>query len=389
MLAAIVFGLVAANTPLKPYYDFIHHTPLHIRAGLLIIDRPLIDWINEGLMVFFFLMVGLEIKRQFFEGHLSTVKCAVLPAIAALGGMAVPAAIYLGLTWQDPALLKGWAIPTATDIALALGLLSLLGRRVPDGLKVFLTALAIFDDIGAVVIIGLFYGGDISPGPLLLSAVAAFGLVLLNRFHVLRPVAYAAVGLVLWVAMLNAGLEAALAGFIIAIAVPMRAAGCRCSSPVRETERRLHPWCVLLVVPVFAFFNSGIAIDGINAASLLARSSLGIVVGLFIGKQLGIFGAAWMAVRLGLGELPPKVNWVQLYGTGLLAGVGFTMSLFVATLAFSDPAVMGAAKLSVLIGSALSAIAGLLWLKVTLGVDNQDAAAPLQKHSSRFCTCRT
>ena len=374
MLTSIFLGLAAANTPLNLYYDLIHHTPIHVRVGSLIIDRPLIDWINEGLMVFFFLMVGLEIKRQFLEGHLSTTKSAVLPAIAATGGMAIPAAIYLGLTRQDPIHMKGWAIPTATDIVLALGILSLLGNRVPDGLKVFLAALAIFDDIGAVLIIGIFYGDDISLELLLLSAVVAGGLVLLNRFRVIRPVAYVVVGLVLWVAMLKAGLEAALAGVIIALAVPMRAAGCRGSSPVREMERRLHPWCVLLVVPVFAFFNSGIAINGTNASSLWGPSSLGIVGGLFIGKQLGVFGAAWMALRLGLGELPPNVNRAQLYGVALLAGVGFTMSLFIATLAFSGPAILGAAKLAILLGSALSAIAGLLWLKMTLGPDDRHPA---------------
>lgn len=378
VLIAILLGMAAANTPLKPYYDLVHHTPIHIRVGPLIIDRPLIDWVNEGLMVFFFLMVGLEIKRQFYEGHLSTIKCAILPPIAAIGGMVVPAAIYLGLTWPDPALLKGWAIPTATDIVLALGVLSLLGSKVPDGVKVFLAALAIFDDIGAVMIIGVFYGDAIASGPLLVTLVAAGGLVLLNRFRVLRPAAFFAAGIVLWAAMLKAGLEAALAGVIIALAVPMRSAGCRCSSPVRETERRLHPWCILLIVPVFAFFNSGVAVDSTNTTSLLAPSSLGIVAGLFLGKQLGVFGFSWMAVRLGLGAMPARVSWAHLYGIALLAGVGFTMSLFVATLAFSSPALLSAAKLAILLSSALSATAGLLWLNMTLGSEDRFATNSVQ-----------
>lgn len=362
MLAAVVAGLIAANSPLKDAYDLIHHLPVHIRIGPLIIDRPLIDWVNEGLMVFFFLLIGLEIKRQFFEGHLRTAKRAALPAIAALGGMFIPAFVYLGLTWQEPTLLRGWAIPTATDIALALGLLSLLGNRVPDGLRAFLAALAIFDDIGAVIIIGAFYGETISLAPLLLSAITAAGLASLNRLRITWVAPYVVLGLTLWLSMLQAGLEAALAGFIIAVSIPMRAGGCRCSSPVRETERRLHPWCVLLVVPVFAFFNSGIPIDGSSAASLLEQPSLGIVAGLFLGKQLGVFGAVFVAVRLGLGALPSRTSWSQLYGAALLAGVGFTMSLYIATLAFSGTAVLGTVKLAVLIGSAISAVTGLLWL---------------------------
>ena len=365
MIAALVLGLVAANSPLASFYAAIHHTPVHFRVGAIVLDRPLVSWINEGLMVIFFLVVGLEIKRQILEGHLSTVKRAALPAFAALGGMVVPAAIYAGLNWTDSAAIRGWAIPTATDIVLALGMLSLLGPRVPVGLRVFLTALAIFDDIGAVLIIGLFYGEPFALGPIVVAGLAIVGLVLLNRFRVVRPFPYVIAGAILWLAMLESGVEPVLAGIFIAIAVPLRAPGCRCSSPLRETERRLHPWAVLGVVPLFVFFNAGIVIDADVSASLLGTVSIGVAAGLFVGKQLGAFGAAWAAVVVGLGQLPHQVTWGQLYGVALLAGIGFTMSLFVATLAFSDAAMIASAKLAILAGSLLSALAGLLVVQMT------------------------
>ena len=365
IITAMLLGLVAANSPLSALYEAVHHAPVHVGIGPLVINEPLIQWINKGLMVFFFLLVGLEIKRELLEGHLSTPRCAALPAFAALGGMVVPAAIYAGLNWGDPVAIRGWAIPTATDIVLALGVLSLLGSRVPASLKVFLTALAIFDDIGAVLIIGLFYGEDISLTPLFVAVLALVGLALLNVFRITRSAAYVVVGLVLWVAMLEAGVEAALAGILIALAVPLRGPGSHGSSPLRETERCLHPWGVLVIVPLFAFFNAGIVIDGDAFGSLLGPVSLGVVGGLFLGKQLGVVGAAWVAVRLGLGQLPAGVNWGQLYGAALLSGIGFTMSLFVASLAFVDPALIASAKLSILAGSFFSAAAGLTIVYVT------------------------
>lgn len=370
IIAAILLGLVAANSPLAPLYAAVHHTPIYIGVGPLVINEPLIQWINEGLMVIFFLLVGLEIKRELMEGHLSTPKCAALPVFAALGGMIAPAAIYVGLNWDDPIAIRGWAIPTATDIVLALGMLSLLGPRVPLSLKVFLTALAIFDDIGAVIIIGLFYGDEVSSAPLLLAAVAVAGLALINYFSVTRPAAYIVLGLVLWVAMLEAGVEAALAGILIALAVPLHGSGIHGSispgaSPLRETERRVHPWSVLVVVPLFAFFNAGIAIDAGVFTSLFNSISLGILGGLFLGKQLGVLGACWVAVRFGLGRLPADVSWGQIYGAALLAGIGFTMSLFVASLAFSDVTFIASAKLAILVGSLLSAVAGMLVIRMT------------------------
>ena len=358
MIAAMVVAFLVANSPLEPLYNLVHHTPVHFQFGPLVIEKPLVLWINEGLMVLFFLVVGLEMKREFLEGHLSTPSRVALPAFAALGGMIVPATIYAWINWDDPILIKGWAIPTATDIVLALGILSFLGRRVPTSLKVFLTALAIFDDIGAVLVIGLFYGEGLAPMPLLLALAAVAGLMVLNAFRVTRIVPYVGLGLLLWVAMLESGIEAALAGVLIALAVPMRAK-CRSLSPLRATERRLHSWVVLVIVPVFAFFNSGISLGAASVSLLVSPVSLGIVLGLFIGKQAGILGAVWLAVRSGRAHLPDRTNWAQIYGVALLAGIGFTMSLFITSVAFSNPQVAVTAKVAILAGSAASAAAGL------------------------------
>ncbi len=369
----MLLALAAANSPLAPVYNIIHHTPVHVRFGPLIIDGPLVRWVNEGLMVIFFLLVGLEIKRQFHGGYLSTPKSAALPALAALGGMIVPAALYASLNWADPVAIRGWAIPTATDIVLALGVMSLLGPRVPPSLKIFLMALAIFDDIGAIFIIGMFYAQPLSTVPLFVAFVAIAGLALLNRFCIVRPIAYTAVGLVLWVAMLKSGAQPALAGFLIALAVPLNPPGNRGSSPLRETEQRLHPWGMLMVVPLFTFFNAGISIDADAIASALDAVPLAIAGGLFLGKQLGVFATARIAVAFGLAQLPQGVTWTQLYGAALLAGIGFTMSLFIASLAFSGVALNSSAKLGILIGSLMSAAVGVLVVGMTTCVQQDKA----------------
>ena len=379
MIAALIGALAAANSPLAPLYQLVHHLPVHLQFGPLVIEEPLVQWINEGLMVFFFLVVGLEIKRETLEGHLATRKSAILPALAALGGMIVPAAIYAAFNWGDPERIRGWAIPTATDIVLALGILSLLGRRVPTALKVFLTALAIFDDIGAVLIIGLFYAEELHAIPLLLAGLGAVGLALLNRLHMTGATPITVVGLFLWITMLESGLEASLAGILIAVAIPLRDPEYPGRSPLRITERRLHPWAVLLIVPLFAFFNAGIPIDVGSASSLWTTTSLGIVLGLFVGKQVGVFGAVLLAVRSGVGQIPQGVTWLQIYGSSLLAGIGFTMSLFISSLAFPESASATAAKLAILLGSLVSAGAGAALIHLaTRGFRPADSACPAE-----------
>lgn len=363
-LAAMLLALILDNSPASTWYDLVHHMPVMVKVGVFTIDKPLILWINDGLMVFFFLLIALELKREVLEGQLSSSKALVTPGVAALGGMAVPALVYAAFNFGDPMAMRGWAIPTATDTVLALTVLALLGARVPTTLKVFLTALAIFDDLGAIVIIALFYTERLATPSLVLAALGVAALVGLNRLRVTRTAAYVIVGVFLWVAVLKSGIHATLAGVAIGLAIPMNVTQHgRSFSPLRSTEHQLHPWVALGVVPVFAFFNSGIVLSASSASALATPASLGIVLGLVLGKQLGIFGAVWLAVQLGVAELPEGAGWRHLYGVALVAGIGFTMSLFITGLAFSDPEMFRSARLSVVVGSLLSAIGGavVLW----------------------------
>ena len=357
MLAAMAVALAAANSPLRSLYQAVHHAPIELRIGPFGLYEPAIGWINEGLMVFFFLLVGLEIKREVREGVLASPRRAALPLIAALGGMAVPALIYVAFTAGDPVAVRGWAIPTATDIVLALGVLAFLGDRAPPGLKVFITALAIFDDLGGVVLVGLFYGGEIARYPLAVAALAATALAVLTWMRAARAAPFVVLGLLLWVAMLKSGIPAALAGVVIAFAVPMRSRD-GATSPLRAAEHALQPWVALVVIPTFAFFNAGIAIDAAGLAALQTPVALGILLGLFLGKPLGIGVATWLAVQARAGELPQGVAWRHVLGGGVVAGIGFTLSLYVASLAFTDSRLIGAAKLAILVGSIASAMAG-------------------------------
>tara|TARA_R100000789_G_scaffold42925_1_gene44419 strand:+ start:608 stop:1747 length:1140 start_codon:yes stop_codon:yes gene_type:complete len=359
ILSAIILALVAANSPLSDLYAAIHHAP--IRFGFLPyqIEEPLIVWINQGLMTIFFVLVGVEIKHELLEGHLSNLRRASLPAFAALGGMGVPALIYVAFTASDGEALRGWAIPMATDIALALALLSLLGPRIPVALKVFLMALAIFDDLGAVAIIAVFYGEEIQVLPLGLATITFGAMIGLNRLGYARPLALSLLGGLLWMMLFQSGFEAALAGILIAAVVPNGAKNNHGHSPLIITQRLLHPWASLLIVPVFGFFNAGVTVEAEMLGGLNNGVSLGVFLGLFLGKQIGVLGATWIAVKLNLGELPPEVTYRHIYGAALLAGVGFTMGLFVTALAFDAPALATSARLSILAGSSLSAIAGL------------------------------
>jgi len=358
-LAAMVLAVVVENSPLSVWYDVVHHLPVSVSVGELRIDQPLILWINDGLMVFFFLLIALELKREVLEGQLSSRASIAAPAFAALGGMVVPALVYGVLNVGDPVAMRGWAIPAATDTVLAITVLALLGTRVPSSLKLFLTALATFDDVGAILVIALFYTQQLATASLFMAGFGIALLVGLNLFRVTLTAAYVVVGVFLWSAVLESGVHATLAGVAIGLAIPMKASSHGKSvSPLRDIEHRLYPWVAFGVVPAFAFFNSGIVLSSSSVTALTTASSLGIVLGLLAGKHLGIVGATWLAVRLRIARLPQGATWRQLYGVALIAGIGFTMSLFIAGLAFPDPERFRQARLSVVTGSLLSAAVG-------------------------------
>lgn len=361
---AAVAGLVLANSAWGPAYQRLLLTPgeINIGPGLLVLAKPMLVWVNDLWMAVFFLLVGLEIKREFIKGELASVRQAVLPAVAALGGMAVPAAIYATINAGDPIALRGWAIPTATDIAFAVGALALLGSRVPVSLKVFLTAVAIIDDLGAIVVIALFYTDHLSASMLVGAAACALVLLALNRAGVKRVDAFIVVGIVLWVCVLKSGVHATLAGVVTALAIPMsRADG---GSPAEETEHALHPWVTWLILPTFAFANAGVSFAGVTAAAMLEPTTLGIALGLVLGKTIGVFGATWLLVRAGWSERPAGASWVQVLGACILCGIGFTMSLFIGGLAFEGQSADYEVrmKLGVLTGSVIAAIVGSLVL---------------------------
>ena len=363
---AATLALLLDNSALSRLYDGLLQTPVVIQVGALELNKPLLLWINDGLMAVFFFLIGLEIKREVTEGRLSNLRQAGLPVIAAIGGMAVPAVIYVALNAGDSSAIGGWAIPAATDIAFALGVLALLGPRVPVALKVFLLALAIIDDLGAIVIIALFYTSELSLPALVIAAVGVFALAYLNGRNVTRIAPYLVIGLLVWVSVLKSGVHATLAGVIVALFIPLRAGNENRRSPLKEVEHGLAPWVAFGILPVFAFANAGVALEGLAPLDLFAGIPLGIAAGLFIGKQVGIMSFVWAGVRLGLARLPDGVTWPQIYGVALLAGIGFTMSLFIGTLAFSDPEQTAAVRIGVLAGSLLSAIAGTLVLRRAL-----------------------
>lgn len=350
MIAALV-ALIVANSPLADSY----FAALHIKALGLSLEH----WINDGLMAVFFLLVGLEIKREMLAGQLATWGERALPGLAALGGMLVPALVYLAFNLNNPDTVAGWAIPSATDIAFALGVLSLLGKRVPLSLKIFLSALAILDDLGAVLIIALFYSSGLSLGMLLASAAAVAVLVILNRLGVRRLLPYLAVGGLLWFCMLHSGIHATLAGVILALSIPLGDSEDEARSPLLYLEGKLHPWVAFAIVPIFGFANAGVSLAGISADNLLDPIPLGVALGLLVGKQVGVFSAAALAIRSGLAPLPANATWLQLYGVAILCGIGFTMSLFIGTLAFAGSEhLISEVKVGVLVGSLCSALLG-------------------------------
>jgi NhaA family Na+:H+ antiporter len=367
LVAAAVLALGLENSPWAGAYRSLLDTPVAIRIGAFEIFKPLLLWINDGLMAVFFFLVGLELKREVLKGGLSKPAQAALPAFAAVGGMAVPALIYAALNRHDAVALNGWAIPAATDIAFALGVLLLLGRRVPVALKLFLMTLAILDDLGAIVIIAIFYTAQLSLAAFAVALAALALLVLMNRRRVATVAAYVFVGLIMWASLLKSGVHATLAGVALALVIPLTDPRDPQRSPLREVEHDLHPPVAYGILPLFAFANAGVPLAGVNLASLLAPVPLGIAAGLFVGKQLGVFGAAWLAVQLKLAQLPAGVRWRELYGVALLCGVGFTMSLFIGSLAFEHEGQQhtSAVRLGILAGSLLSALAGYAWLRLS------------------------
>ncbi len=360
LMGVAALALVIANSPLAGAY-----------FGALksyVLGLSVLHWINDALMAVFFLLVGLEIKREFLDGQLSTWPRRALPGIAALGGMVVPAAIYVALNSGSPETLRGWAIPSATDIAFALGVLALLGNRVPASLKVFLTALAILDDLGAVLIIAVFYTAELS-GPMLAGAALGIAvLAVLNRMGVTRLWPYLLIGVVVWYFVLKSGIHATIAGVAVALTIPLHPSPGRpepTHSPLHRLEHALHPWSAYFIIPVFGFANAGVSFEGLSPGILLQPVPLGIALGLFVGKQIGVYLFSVLAIRLGLADVPAGATRLQCYGVALLCGIGFTMSLFIGNLAFPDhPDLIDATKIGVLSGSVLSALAGYLLLRV-------------------------
>jgi len=363
LILASVIALIMANSPLSGLYNAMLEIPIAVQVGALEIAKPSILWINDGLMAVFFFLVGLEIKREFLEGELSSRSQLTLPALAAIGGMVVPALIYFFINQDNPVALNGWAIPTATDIAFALGILALVGSRAPISLKILLTAIAIIDDLGAIVIIAVFYTENLSVMSLMFGSFFIGCLFVMNRLQVLRPAAYILLGGALWICVLKSGVHATLAGVITAFAIPMKAREGRDVSLLVELEHALHPWTAFFIIPSFAFANAGVSFTGIGLDSFVEPVKFGISTGLFIGKQVGIFGMLWLGVKLGLSPMPKGTNWAQLYGLSLLCGIGFTMSLFIGSLAFGHSSFDVPIRLGVLTGSVLSAVLGFLILR--------------------------
>jgi NhaA family Na+:H+ antiporter len=372
LVTAAVLAIICANSPLAPYYGKLLSVTGELRIDDFSIAKPALLWINDLWMAIFFFLVGLELKRELVEGELSDRSRIILPVAGAIGGMIMPALIYLWFNLDDAVAMNGWAIPAATDIAFALGVLALLGSRVPLALKMFLVSLAIIDDIGAIIIIALFYSGELSQISLIISAICLAVLFVLNRSGVADIPAYIIVGSILWLAVLKSGVHTTLAGVLLAFFIPLRDPKNLEYSPLKKLENSLHPIVAFFILPVFAFANAGVSLQGISLATLTESVPLGIAGGLFIGKQLGIFVFCWLAVVFGITRLPKGIEWKSLYGTGILCGIGFTMSLFIGGLAFeqTDGSYLMSNRLGILIGSLLSGIVGYVYLRFVLPPEN-------------------
>lgn len=371
LMAVTVLALIFSNTFLSEFYNTVLHTKIELKVGdFLEISKPMILWVNDGLMAIFFLLIGLEIKRELIMGHLSSFSKIALPAIAAIGGMLFPALVFVFFNYGDDFAMRGWAIPTATDIAFALGIVSLLGKRVPTSLKIFLMALAIFDDLGAILIIAFFYTSQLSFGAIAGAMFCVMALYLLNRWEVTLIGAYALVGTILWIFVLKSGIHATLAGIIIAFSIPLNAINEKHKrvSPVRTLQHYIHFWVAFYILPIFAFVNAGIDLRDMSIEKIMHPVSLGIIMGLFLGKQVGVLIFTYLAVKFKFAKLPRCTTWLQVYGISVLTGIGFTMSLFIDSLAYQDSDMFAYTdKLAILIGSIASGLLGYAILYFTKG----------------------
>ncbi|MEZ5490068.1 MAG: Na+/H+ antiporter NhaA [Gammaproteobacteria bacterium] len=374
LIVATLLAMLVQNSSLSPFYDAFLEIPVEIRFGDFYIDKPLLLWINDGLMAMFFFMIGLEVKREFLVGELSDPARVVLPIVAAIGGMSLPAVIYSVVNWGDPVAMKGWAIPSATDIAFALGIIALLGTRVPNSLKIFLMTLAIVDDLGAIIIIAIFYSGNLSMLSLVVAFLTIMCLFALNRRGVIGLAPYILLTVILWVAVLKSGVHATLAGVIAALFIPYKALPGDSQTQLERLENDLHPVVVFAILPLFAYVNTGIPLDNLSLQSFLHPVSLGIGLGLFFGNQIGVMGFSWVTIKLGFARLPRDATWLQIYGVSLLCGIGFTMSLFIGGLAFEQggPALGVDDRLGILAGSTLSGVLGYLTLRLAAARNARD-----------------
>ncbi|CAM2878457.1 Na+/H+ antiporter NhaA [Glaesserella parasuis] len=366
LLAFAMLAMLFANTPLKDlYFDFLS-MPVSIQIGLFSIHKPLLMWVNDGFMAVFFVLIGLEVKREMMVGAISSYQRAIFPAIGALGGMIVPALVFTLINSDSPEFQQGWAIPMATDIAFALGVLGLLGKRVPFALKIFLLALAIIDDLGAIVVIAIFFSHELSTTALISAVIAITALIIMNRMRVTAICAYMVVGLILWASVLKSGVHATLAGVIIGFCVPLK--GKNGEEPLAHFEHILAPWCSFVILPLFAFSNAGVSLAGMSLSTLFSPLTMGVALGLLVGKTLGVFSFSFLAVKLGIAQLSEGMNFKQIFAVSILCGIGFTMSMFLAGLAFggdeADGQFISLARLGILIGSGISAVLGYYLLKL-------------------------
>jgi NhaA family Na+:H+ antiporter len=366
LFGAAMVAMVVANSGLSDLYDVFMHLPVAVQIGGYSIDKTLLHWVNDGLMAVFFFFIGLEVKREVLMGELSDASQIVLPALAAFGGMVVPIGIYIAVTAGDPAAGAGWAVPAATDIAFALGILSLLGPRVPLSLKIFLLALAIFDDIGAILIIALFFGSNLSIVSLIWAGAGLSIMVLFNFLGVKRVELYLFVGIFVWASVLESGIHATLAGVIMAFTIPLRVNDVTGQPLLSHLEHMLHPWVAFLILPAFAFMNAGVSFEGMHLGMVLTPIPLGIILGLVVGKLVGVFGMAWLGTLVGLARKPDDLTWAHIAGVALLAGIGFTMSLFIGTLAYEDVQAIDLVRIGVISGSLIAGSLGYLWLHIVL-----------------------